>query len=141
MIWKSKQAVVYAALCLLTAWPLFHMYLVKTFDLSPWKLAGWGMYAAPRFSQISVDIFGHVPGVEELQFVTTLPPELYPAMAQFLETYRWLRRLTPYEKIARALLEAHPEYDTIRLLISHPTLETQTGMVVISQDVFDYPHS
>jgi hypothetical protein len=137
---RLKKRLVYVTLLLLTAWPLFHIYLVKKFDVSPWKLAGWGMYAAPRFGQISVDVFGRLPETEDFQFVSTIPPHLYAAMSQFLETYRWLRRLTPHERIARALLKAYPEYDTIRLLVSHPTLDRATGMVVTSQDVFDYPH-
>ena len=33
-------------LVLTTAWPLAQIALVYTHDISPWKLAGWGMYAA-----------------------------------------------------------------------------------------------
>ncbi|MCA9507440.1 MAG: hypothetical protein KC505_03340 [Myxococcales bacterium] len=41
---KKTALILFAALLI---WPIFHMLFVQTLHLSPWRLFGWGMYAAP----------------------------------------------------------------------------------------------
>ena len=43
----QKRVWVQRALLALTFWPVVQIGLVFTLDVSPWKLGGWGMYAAP----------------------------------------------------------------------------------------------
>lgn len=43
-----KRRLVHAFLVVFTLWPLAQHGLVRRYDVSPWKLAGWGAYAAPR---------------------------------------------------------------------------------------------
>ncbi|NOT31098.1 MAG: hypothetical protein HOP15_11675 [Planctomycetes bacterium] len=46
-----------ALVVLVCTWPFVHMYLAFAHDLSPWKLAGFGMYTLPaRVGALSVEI-------------------------------------------------------------------------------------
>jgi len=59
------------ALALFCAWPLLHVGLALTTDLSPWKLGGFGMYAVPaRWGAIAVET--RAPG--ERAFTPRPPP-------------------------------------------------------------------
>src|SRR5262249_39698209 len=44
----AKTKMVVAGLAALTLWPLMQLAICARWDASPWKLAGWGMYATPR---------------------------------------------------------------------------------------------
>ncbi len=46
-----------AVVALVCTWPFVHMFLALQYDLSPWKLAGFGMYTLPaRVGALSVEI-------------------------------------------------------------------------------------
>ncbi len=52
-VWRVKLAVLVFVATLV--WPLVHMYVIRAYDISPWRLFGWGMYSTPhalRFSSI-----------------------------------------------------------------------------------------
>jgi hypothetical protein len=44
-----KRRSVIAFLVLFAVWPAVHRALVAGFDVNPWKLGGWAMYARPHF--------------------------------------------------------------------------------------------
>lgn len=53
IVWRVRLAVLVFAATLL--WPLAHMYVFRAYDISPWRLFGWGMYSTPhalRFASI-----------------------------------------------------------------------------------------
>lgn len=52
-VWRARLAVVVFMTTLL--WPLVHMYVIRAYDISPWRIFGWGMYSTPhalRFASI-----------------------------------------------------------------------------------------
>ena len=44
-----KRRLVIAFLIGFALWPAVHRGLVAAYDVNPWKLAGWAMYARPHF--------------------------------------------------------------------------------------------
>ncbi|MCW5889979.1 MAG: hypothetical protein KIT14_05445 [bacterium] len=133
-----KTRVVHAALALLSLWPLAQMGLVARWDVSPWKLAGWGMYATPRFDMVGMEVYGRLPDGGEQQ-LTDAAPALRAQATAFLESYRWLRDLAPHARFARAVLAANPQWTAVRLVLFRPTLDARTGMVELTRAEYAHP--
>jgi hypothetical protein len=129
--WKAR--LVHAALVLLTLWPLVHLWLGARFELSPWKLAGWGMYAEPRFGMLGMEVYGRVRGSSAEEPLAAPPRELQAVATEYLERYRWLRKLARPEALARAALALHPEWDQVRVVVFRPELDRASGMVVMTR--------
>ena len=130
-----KASVVHGFLLLVTLWPLVHIALQARFDLSPWKLAGWGMYSAPRFGLIGMEIFGRVPGSGAWEQLVDPSPELQGIATAFLERHRWLRRLAPAGDLLSAVRVVRPAWDDVRIVVSYPEIDRRSGMVVLVEDV------
>lgn len=127
-----KRAVVHTTLALLTLWPLAQMALVARFDASPWKLAGWGMYATPRFDMVGMEVYGRARDGTEQQ-LTDAAPALRAQATAFLESYRWLRDLAPHARFAQEVLRANPQWEAVRLVLFRPTLDARTGVVEMTR--------
>lgn len=132
-----KRSVVHGLLVALTAWPVVHIGLVKARDLNPWKLAGWGMYAAPQlpayarvFCLTSDDI-----GVYEL---STVPPEVTPSLDAFLGRRRALRKLIRPDALAESLLGAYSAIDGVRIEVVQPVLDAKTGVIEERAVTYEY---
>lgn len=126
---RAKTWIVAGVLAALTAWPAVHLWLAFRFDVSPWKLCGWGMYATPRFDAAGMEIYGEpAAGGPPVQLTAPTPAER-TAATRFLEDFRWLRRLAPRAHLVRAVLDAHPEWAAIELVVFRPHMDAATGMV------------
>lgn len=44
----AKKKLVVALLVALAIWPGLHFWLVKSYQLSPWRFFGWAMYCEPK---------------------------------------------------------------------------------------------
>lgn len=126
----TKRRAVTALLAAIALWPLVQLALVARYDVSPWKLAGWGMYATPRFDFVGMEVYGRTPGGGEEQLTAPSPAVRQQATA-FLESYRWLRHLTPRDGLTGAVLAENPGWDEVRLVVFRPSLDRRTGMVVM----------
>lgn len=126
---RTKARVVGAALGLLTVWPAVHLYLCFEWELSPWKLAGWGMYAEPRLAPVGMEIYGGRDGAVPSEPLHQPAPHLRQLGAEFLERYRWLRRLTRPDAFAAAVFAAQPQWTSLRIEISRAVLPAASGRV------------
>ena len=131
LTFTRKRQIVHVALVALTVWPLAHIYLVERYDLSSWKLFGWGMYASPRFGYAGMEIYGRRRGTGEFERLTAPTPAIYERATAFLNQYKWLRRLTSSDALVRSVLDAHPEWDQLKIVVSRPHLVPESGMVVM----------
>lgn len=102
--------------------------------MSPWKLAGWGMYAAPRFGLIGMEVYGRASAAEPWQQLTAPSPELQAAAGSFLERHRWLRRLASSRELEALVRSEHPAWRDVRIVVSYPLLDRESGMVVLTTD-------
>jgi hypothetical protein len=138
---RIRARIVYAGLALFTLWPAVHIGLVERYDLSPWKLAGWGMYSTPRFDLAGMEVYGRGSQNEEFEKLTVPTPELREEATRFLERYRWLRRLARPDAFVRLVKEQNPAWREVRVVIYQPTLDRESGMVVMGSLARDYPGS
>ena len=134
----SKRRVLHVALALFTLWPLAHIYLVKHFDLSAWKLAGWGMYATPRPSFSELAIFGRRPGNRQFEEIRSAPGNWQWPASQFLDRQRWLGQLIRPDQLVRYLKPQLPQFADLRIVVYAPTLDRQTGMIVVKPFAYEY---
>lgn len=128
---RSKSTVLGVALVALTLWPLVHIGLVRRYGLSPWKLAGWGMYSAPRSRSLGMEVFGRPAGGGPLVHLTNPPPAVRDAAGPYLERHRWLHRLARPHALAAAIAAAEPGWDDVTIAVFEPELDRASGMVVM----------
>jgi hypothetical protein len=128
-----KTRVVHAALVALTLWPVAHLVLAARFDISSWKLAGWGMYATPRFPRVGLEVFGRVRASGAIERARAVAPALRSEAYAVIERHRFLRRLVRPDALGRAMLAAHPEWDQVRIVLVWPEVDRRTGMVVTAR--------
>jgi len=131
---RRKARVVHATLAVLAVWPMVHIGLVWRYDVSPWKLAGWGMYTTPRFDMVAMDAYGHDAATGTWTRVTSASPAVNATANTFLEHHRWLRRLASANALAAAIKDDHPEWDALRVRVAYPRIDLDTGMVVMVHD-------
>jgi hypothetical protein len=129
MAWTLRRRLVVALLVLLTVWPVVHLWLAFRFQVSPWKLCGWGMYATPRFDQVGMEIYGRETAESEPRLLVDPDPEVRAAATRFLESFRWLRELTPRGSLVEVVLAAHPAWREIEVVVFRPHMDAATGVV------------
>jgi len=134
---KLKQIVVYAGLVLLTLWPLFHIGLVKRYDVNAWKLAGWGMYSVPQIPA-DVRILCHTPDDVGTYPLRTLRPEMEPLLHEFRLGRLGLGTLVEPDRLARSLLDYYPAIDGVSIVVVQPVLNRRTGMIEDESTTYDY---
>lgn len=130
--WKRRAVV--AGLVLLTVWPAAHLFLCRIYDVSPWKLAGWGMYATPRPRTIGMEVYGRGASGSTYEQLTAPTPTLQIEGTAFLERWRWLGRLAEPDRFAAAVLAARPDWNALRIEAYRSHLDPRTSMVVLLRD-------
>lgn len=129
MTFAAKQRLVGIFLSGMALWPLLHLGLVQRYDLSRWKLAGWGMYTEPSLQDVGMEVFGRrEPGAAAEQW-TTGDASLRTLAAEFLYDYRWLRRLTEPRDLAAAVLATRPTWSEVDIDVFRPFVAPHSGYV------------
>ena len=118
-----------------TIWPLFHIYLVRRFDMNPWKFAGWGMYSAPQLAS-QVRVFVWIGGTRRELKPASL--ELNRAIQDFRRLRRGLRKLIRPGALARSIREFHPEVERLQIVVFQRVLNRKTGMIEEERDEYHY---
>lgn len=136
----AKTRIVVAGLAALTVWPLAHVAICARWDASPWKMAGWGMYATPRPRTIGMEVYGQAAdgGFQQL---TAPSPALRAEAGAFLERWRWLGGLAHPDAFAREVLTAQPAWTRLRIELYQSHLDPGTGMVGLRRDDRHYAHA
>jgi hypothetical protein len=132
-----KRIVVHVGLTLFTVWPAVHLGLVARYEVNPWKLAGWGMYAAPQFPA-EVRVLCHTPDAVGTYELRTIQPEIEPAMLAFLERRLGLGRIAEPANFARALLDFYPAIDGVSIVVLQPILDRRTGLIEENSSTYSY---
>lgn len=134
---RTKTAIVATALAALTAWPLVHLWLVARYDVSPWKLAGWGMYSAPRSRSLGMEVFGRRAD-GPLDHLTQPSPDVRALASTYLERHRWLRKLVHPTALAEAVAAARPDWNEVKIVVFEPALDRTSAMIAMSVLVHRY---
>ena len=128
-----KRAIVYTTLGLLTVWPAVHIWLVKTYGLNSWKLAGWGMYTTPRFDLLGMEIYGRDAATGQDEQLTTPSGAERDAAAAYLERHRWLRALADDRDLTDVVLRHHPAWDRVTVVVFRPELDRDSGRITMQR--------
>jgi hypothetical protein len=133
----AKQRAVHAALAVFTFWPACQLALSLQFGVSSWKLGGFGMYATPQ----------RQPGLVARGFTAEglahplrqpYPDALRNELARFQRWRSALGGLHPPERLARAILDAHPEFARVELELSELRLDRATAVLVDDRSRHSY---
>lgn len=135
----AKTRVVHAALIVALLWPPIQITLGLRSGVSSWKLAGWGMYATPRFAMLGMEVYGRpATGGDEVQLRDPGAAVRNEATA-FLESYRWLHALTPRRRFVDAVFAEHPDWAGLRIVVSRPAMDARTGMIEMRHAEYAHP--
>jgi hypothetical protein len=124
----AKRRAVLALLWAVGLWPALHVGLSFAVGLNPWKLAGWGMYAAPQIPA-TLRIVAHTPDEVGTYELRTLQPELQPVAERFLRSRLGLGRLIEPRELGAALLELYPAVDGFTIEVVQPVLRRGSAMI------------
>ncbi|MHC5023822.1 MAG: hypothetical protein ACYTGG_07910 [Planctomycetota bacterium] len=131
MTFETRRKLVVWILVVVSAWPLVHHGLTRGLGLNPWKWFGWSMYAVPSGR---VRVFPHTLddrplGVAQMQ---RLSPDaqrrLQAAYQQFIRMCEGFGENAEPDGFARALLEAYPGVDGVKLDVEWIGMTRETGM-------------
>jgi hypothetical protein len=97
-----KRRVVVVFLIAFGLWPAVHRALVAAFDVNPWKLGGWAMYARPHFPP---ELRLYVLRGEGEGRIARLTPWEQTLADELVERRYTVGELASSDALARALLE------------------------------------
>ncbi len=125
-----KRAIVHGWLIGFALWPAVHIGLVKRWDVNPWKLMGWGMYAAP---QMPAEL--RITGVRSDGTTVSLTD---------VDTYAFQRArlglgdLARPERLARAILDRDAALDGVTIEVDQPKVSRRTGIIEVRTTRYTY---
>jgi hypothetical protein len=99
--------------------------------VSPWKLAGWGMYATPRFDLLGMEIYGQVAATGDAEQLTNPSGAERDAASAYLERHRWLGALADDRDLADVLFRDHPAWDRVTVVVFRPELDPERGRITM----------
>ena len=125
------------ALAFCALWPAVQMALVARYGVNPWKLAGWGMYAAPQLTPL-VSVECLTPDTVGRYELLTVQPEWERELAEFVQRRRGLGRLARPDRLGRRLLEVNPAVTGVEITVEQPVLDRRTGMIEGQTSTYRY---
>jgi hypothetical protein len=131
------RVAVNVTLALLAAWPLVQIALVRAYDVNPWKLAGWGMYAAPQLDPI-VHLECLTPDEVGRYELGTVLPDWEREFDDFVRRRRGLGRLVRPDALGLKLLELYPAILGVEITVERPWLNRRTGMIESRSTTYRY---
>ena len=132
-----KRRLALTLLAALALWPLAHRVLVARYDLNPWKLAGFAMYATPTPPVLVVvlqDADGRPAPLDE----RALPAPARRALDRFRAERHALGRLRRPDDLAQALFRARPDLDALWVLVQRMQLDPATARMTSVRERFAY---
>jgi hypothetical protein len=132
-----KKSAVRALLVALTLWPAVHIWLVKSYGVSAWKLAGWGMYSVPRPKFVGMEVYYREQGGTTDVRLHNPEAKVAAVANDFLERYRWLGRLAFPDTFMEAMLELNPSWERVRVTVYQPVMDRETAMMIMREHVFE----
>ena len=132
-----KRAIVGAVLLWALAWPLVHRAVVARFDVNPWKLGGFAMYAVPTppvVTALMTDRGGELAALPESE----LPRASREALDRFRAERHALGSLRRPDDLAEAVFADAPQMRWLLVVVQKSRLDAETALVSTSQERFVY---
>jgi hypothetical protein len=136
-----KRNAVAALLAFVAIWPIAHRALVARYEIDPWKLGGFAMYATPTLPVLlGVLVEGEGEGAGRLVPLdeSSLPLAARARLDRFRVERVALGRLREPRDAARAILAARPDLHGLVVLVQRTTLDPRSARTVASTQRFVY---
>ena len=133
----AKRAIAVAILVWVCLWPLAHRVLVAIWDVNPWKLGAFAMYATPT-PPVQVVLLkkgnaGLVPIDER-----TLPQGVRAVLDRFRIERHALGRLRLPDDVGRATLRASPNLEWLVVAVQRMLLDSDSARMTSRRDEYVY---
>ena len=132
----AKKRILYAALLAVTVWPIGQMGLVAHYDISAWRLAGWGMYSEPHSAPGLRVNFRDETGWHPVSRASLAP--WLRELSEMRKRRKVLGRLATPDTVARQILTTAPGVDGVEIIFISPILDPRTEMVSERSDSYRY---
>lgn len=135
-----KRDAVAALLAFVALWPFAQRALVARFEIDPWKLGGFAMYATPTLPVLVAVLTaqaGRLAPVDE----ASLPRDARARLDRFRVERVALGRFREPRDAARAILAARPELHGVVVVVQRTTLDPSTARTTASSERFVYDRS
>jgi len=134
---RGKQTVIVVLLVLVAVWPFGHRALVAAYDVNPWKLAGWAMYATPT-PPVLAAIFqpvgkGGIPIPRE-----SLPESVGVALDEFVMERHALGDFRRPDEVAALVLESNADLDEVVVMVQRMILDSKTALMTSRNAIYRY---
>ena len=129
-----------ALLGFVALWPLAQRALVARFEIDPWKLGGFAMYATPSLP-VLVAVLAPEAGRLAVLDESSLPADVRVRLDRFRVERVALGRLREPRDAARAILAARPELHGVVLVVQRTTLDPRTARTRATSERFVYDRS
>ena len=132
-----RRTAVVAVLAWVALWPLAHRALVARYELSPWKLSSFAMYASPHppiLVGLLVPSEGRLVPLDE----TALPTLARIQLDRFRVERHVLGRLRQPDDLARTVLAARPELPTLLIVVQRTWIDPATAHVDSASEQYGY---
>jgi hypothetical protein len=134
---RIRHNVVGLLLAVFIIWPLVQQQLVLRYRVSPWKLAGWGMYTTvmPRgnMALIGIDASGRRVPLDPRSSA-----DLLATRSNFMSVRLMLGLFADPLPVARAMAEAHPVYQKWEITVNEVGLSQRGWLETIHQTVYSF---
>jgi hypothetical protein len=132
-----KKRVTLGLLLFIAAWPLVHRVLVMRFEVNPWKLGGFAMYASvvpPLRVTVFHDTAQGVVPLDERR----LPAPVRQRLRRFRIERHALGQFRSADDTGRSILSALPELEWVVISVQRLTLDPETARMRASRKRYRY---
>ena len=136
----AKRTLLVALLVWVACWPLAHRWLVVRYDIDPWKLGAFAMYATPNLPVLVAAVGTSAAGTAVID-ESTLPIWVRRDLDRFRVERAALGALRDPADVGRLLLTARPDLTSVAILIQRSTLDAETATIRVATPRFVYPRS
>ncbi len=133
-----RRFVIGSVLAFTAFWPIVHYGLVRCFEISNWKLAGWAMYATPQ-ARVLTALFTKVEGGYALISPESLSANVRYQQQQFERWRLCLGSLWRPDDFGRAVLATRPDLDNVVVLVQRMYRDAKTALVASTRTEYYYP--
>lgn len=129
----ARAVVLFAAL-----WPPGQMLLAHHFEANPARAGAWGTHAAVNVGSPELEIFGWRTDGRVRESLNAPTRGMVLAADTFLRDFAALGMWTSPDALADDVLDHHPEWERIEIIVFAPYLDHATAMVETRRRTFEY---
>jgi hypothetical protein len=132
-----KRNLIAALLVAVAVWPLVHRWIARRYEIDPWKLSGFAMYATPSLP-IVVGVAGTAGRGWSNLDEASLPGWVRTQLDRFRVERLALGKLRDPADVARSVLVVRTDLTAAAVLVQRFTLDPDTARIEVSTERYPY---